>query len=227
MFERDSQQFADRMMNSIGLHPTYQWLPQTRIQGDVSQGFDTGIGSSSQKVTSYPTMFSVGIATLLTPLLSLNASAGYEWLNYTSGATTSGVHGGAGIGYRYSDLGRIYIQYVRQYADSINANYYDEDTIRAWAYQRFGRFTVSVQPEVHFRTYHGTIVTSTTGSTDRSDTIFSVIAGVSYNIKNSFQIGLDYRYTNLSTDFEYMTDGVTINPSYDRHALLLGVRAAL
>ena len=227
VFERSQQQFADRMNNTVGLHPTWRVLPQTHIYGDVSQGFNGGIGSSSQKVDSYPTAFSLGVGTLLTPMIAVNASAGYTWLNYQSGASTSGVHGGVSIGYRYSDLGRVVFQYVRLFHDSINANYYDEHVLRAWGYHRAGPLVISLQPEIHFRTYNGTLVTSTMGTNVRSDDIFSVIAGVSYNLRNQIAIGLDYRFTDLSTDFHYMTDGVTVDPSYARHAVLLGVRAAL
>ncbi len=227
VFERESQQFPDRMSNIVGVHPTWHVLPQTRIFLDLSQGFITGIGSASEKVTSYPTSVSIGAATLLTPSITVNASFGYSWLNYQEGATTNNFHGGAAIGYRYSPLGRVVLQYVREYQDSINANFYSDDVIRLWAYQRLGPFVLSIQPEVHFRTYYGTIVTGINGEMTRSDDIVSVIAGISYNLRNRFDIGLDYRYTDVSTDFKYMTDGVVIDPSYERHALLLGVRAAL
>ena len=227
VFERNQQQFADRMENAVGLHPTYSWLPQTRFYGDVSQGFDGGLGSSSVKVSSYPTTFALGVSTLITPLITLNASAGYTWLNYSSGASTSGIHGGAAVGFRYSELGRVVVQYTRLFQDSINANYYDEHLVRAWWFHRHDRWVISAQPEVHFRTYHGTLVASTTGMNVRSDDIFSFIAGVSYNIKNQLQLALDYRFTDLSSDFRYMTDGITIDPSYSRHAVLFGVRGAL
>ena len=227
VFERQSQQFSDRMLNEVGLHPTYALLPLTHLYADISQGFDGGLGSSSTKVSSYPTTLTAGIATLLTPLITLNASAGYTWLNYASGANASGIQGGLAVGYRYSELGRLVFQYVRQYEDSINANFYDEHLLRAWAYQRVGRLVFSVQPELHFRTYHGTVVTSTMGTTDRADDIFSIVAGVSYNLKDQLQLALDYRFTDLSTDFRYMTDWITIDPSYARHAVLLGIRVAL
>jgi len=227
VFERSTQQFADRILNTVGIHPTYALLPMTFLYADLSQGFDGGLGNSSTKVSSYPTTVSLGAATLLTPLLTVNATIGYTWLNYASGANADAIIGGIGLGYRYSELGRVYVQYLREYLDSINANFYGEDVIRAWAYQRLGRLVFSVQPEVHFRTYQGTIIASTTGATNRTDDIYAIIAGVSYNLKDQLQIALDYRFTDLSTDFRYMTSGVVIDPSYARHAVLLGFRAAL
>jgi opacity protein-like surface antigen len=227
IFERTQQQFANRNDNAVGIWGAWRWLPQTRIFADVSQGYNTGIGSTSVKANSYPTAFSLGINTLLTPMITLSASAGYEWLRYESGATTSGMHGGATLGYRYSELGRVVLQYMRVYEDSVNANYYQDDVLRLWAYHIQAPFVFSVQPELHFREYNGTFVPSTTGSHTRDDTIFSLIAGVSYNLKNEMAIGLDYRFTDLSTDFRYMTGGTTIDPSYGRHAVLLGFRMAL
>jgi hypothetical protein len=227
VFESSNQQFADRMHNTIGIHPVWRWLPQTRVFADVTQGFNGGLGSSSTKVSSYPTAAAAGIATLLTPLITLNGSVGYTWLNYSSGANTSGVYGALAAGYRYSDFGRVVLQYVRTYEDSVNANFYQEHVIRAWAYHMNAPFVFSVQPELHFRDYEGTIVPSITGSHVRSDTIFQLIAGVSYNLRNSLAVAVDYRFADLSTDFRYMATGVIVDPSYARHSVLLGLRAAL
>ena len=47
VFDEDSQQFVNRMLNTAGLRINWQWLPLTRVFGDVSVGYDTGIGSSS------------------------------------------------------------------------------------------------------------------------------------------------------------------------------------
>jgi hypothetical protein len=227
VFERSQQAFANRMLNEVGIHPVWRWLPQTRVFADVSQGFNGGLGSSSKKVSSYPTAFVVGIATLLTPMITLNGQVGYTWLNYASGASESGVHGGVALGYRYSELGRVVFQYQRIYEDSVNANYYKEHVLRAWAYHINQPFVFSLQPEIHFREYQGTFVMSTTGANVRDDTIISIIAGISYSVRKEIAVGLDYRFTDVSTDFRYMTGGMVIDPSFARHAVLLGIRVAL
>ena len=227
VFERAEQEFPDRMLNVVGLHPIWRWLPQTQVYADVSQGYDTGLGAASTKATSYPTAGSLGIASLLTPMITLNGAIGYTLLNYETGPSTSGLTGSLALGYRFSEFGRVTVQYLRAYEDSINANFYQEHVIRAWAYYRKVPFVFSVQPEIHFRDYVGTVVPSVTGSTTRSDTIYQVIAGVSYSVRNSMAIALDYRFTDVSTDFRYMTDGTIIDPSYARHSVLLGFRLAL
>jgi hypothetical protein len=227
VFERSEQQFANRDLNVIGIHPQWRLLPQTQVFVDLSQGYDTGIGTSSTKVTSYPTIASTGVVTYLTPNITLNATVGFVWANYKSGPSYVDPVGGAGIGYRWSPFGRAYLSYNYTYADSIQANYYQESVIRLWAYQILGPFVVSIQPEVHFRTYEGIDVPDVIGPSTRDDTIYAFIAGVSYNFRNWINVGLDYRFTDDSTNYRYMSNGETIDPSYVRNAVLLGVRAAL
>ena len=61
----------------------------------------------------------------------------------------------------------------------------------------------------------------------RDDVIFSVVAGVHYNFRNWIAGTLDYHFTDVVTSYKYMVDGITVNPSYTRHELLLGVRVAM
>src|SRR5665647_2510181 len=53
VFERSTQEFADRIQHRVGLHPMWRILPQTVVYLDVSQGVFGGLGSS-MKVDSYP-----------------------------------------------------------------------------------------------------------------------------------------------------------------------------
>jgi hypothetical protein len=228
IFERNEQSFADRMSNRIGLRPTFRWLPQTQFFVDVSQTFQGGLGSdAAMKVDSYPFTALGGVNTLITEKTTVNLQAGYTNGFYSSGPSYSSVTAGASLGYRYSPLGRAVLTYDLAYEDSVNANYYRDHVIRLWVHQLFVPFELSVQPEVHFRSYEGTILTGTDGSTARSDLIFSVVAGMQYNFRNWIAATLNYHFTAVSTDFRYMTDGIVEDPSFVRHELLAGVRAAL
>jgi opacity protein-like surface antigen len=84
-----------------------------------------------------------------------------------------------------------------------------------------------VQPEVHFREYSGVYVVN--GPPNRNDVIFAIVAGAHYNFRDWLSGTLDYRFTTVQTDYRYMPigGGVTTDPSFARHELLLGVRAAL
>lgn len=225
IFERDEQSFADRMQNRFGIHPEWRWLPQTTLFADVSMGIFTGLGTDSQKVTSYPLTAAVGIATLLTLKTTFNLHAGYARGFYTSGPDYSSPLIGASLGYRYSPLGRAVLTYNWVNEDSINANFYRDHVVRLWVQQLFVPFVLMVQPEVHFRRYEG--ISAVMGPPTRDDVIFSVVAGVHYNFRNWLAATLDYRFASVSTNYEYTTDGGMDDPSFTRHELLLGMRFAL
>ena len=227
VFETDNQQFADRMLNSAGLHVNWQWLPLTRVFAEVSQGFDTGIGSS-QKVNSLPLTVSTGIQTVLTLNTTLNAHIGYTNGFYSAGPSYSSVVAGALAGYSYSPLGRVTLGYSYDHADSINANFYRDHLFQLSVEQYFVPFVIYAQPELRFREYEGTIVmgTGTMGNV-RDDVILGVNAGARYSFRDWLVGTLDYRFADVQTDFRYDAGGgLIVNPSYVRHELLLGVRAA-
>ncbi|MBL0218854.1 MAG: hypothetical protein IPQ07_33895 [Myxococcales bacterium] len=227
LFERGNQDFADRMLNRIGLRPAFRWLPQTQFFVDVSQGFQGGLGSASMKASSYPFTALGGVATLLTAKTSLNLQAGYTNGFYSAGPSYGSVTAGASFGYRYSPLGRAVLTYDLAYEDSVNANFYRDHVIRLWVHQLFAPFELSVQPEVHFRRYEGTIIPGVGGATTRDDVIFSLVAGMQYNFRNWLAATVNYHLTAVGTSFSYMTDGIVDDPGFVRHELLVGMRAAL
>ncbi|HMG54932.1 MAG TPA: hypothetical protein VK601_15650 [Kofleriaceae bacterium] len=225
VFEDDSQQFANRLQNQLGLQVGWQWLPLTRLFGDVSIGFDTGIGSS-EKVNSTPLTAVTGIQTALTLNTTLNAHVGYTNGFYASGPSYSTVEAGVVLGYRYSPLGRVTAMYAYDHADSINANFYRDHLFQLTFEQYFAPFVVFARPELRLREYEGTIVMGTTGTT-RDDTIAAATVGIRYNFRDWIAGTLDYRVETVQTDFRYSFMGSPlVDPSYVRHELMLGVRAA-
>jgi opacity protein-like surface antigen len=168
-----------------------------------------------------------GIATLLGAKTSLNFQAGYVNGFYSSGPSYSSVTIGAQLGYRYSPLGKAALAYNLLYNDSVNANYYRDHVIQLNVEQLFAPFVFMAQPELHFRRYEGTLVMDTAGNTTRDDLIFSLVAGIHYNFRNSLAATLDYHFSTVQTDFVYVVDGVMDDPGFTRHELLAGVRWAL
>jgi hypothetical protein len=227
IFERDVQKFADRWANRIGIHPTWQWLPNTQIYADVSQGIASPLGGSSTKVTSYPFAATAGIATLFTLKTTLNLYGGYTNGFYSSGPSFSAPLVGATVGYRYSPLGRVALSYSLQYQDSVNANYYRDHVVQLVFEQLVAPFVLVAQPEIHLREYNG--VTIVDGPMTRDDFIFAVVAGVHYNFRNWVAATLNYRFSMVETDYRYMPigGGAVLDPSYARHELLAGMRIAL
>lgn len=223
-FERDEQEFANRIQHRFGLRYLWNWRPKTQFYADTSLGYYTGLGDSA-KVTSYPLVAKVGIATLFSPITTLNLEAGYTRGFYSEGASFSAPMVNAQFGYRYSPMGRIALIYSLEYADSINANYYRDHVLRAWLRQYVRPIAFMVQPEVHFRQYNG--ITLVPGAMTRDDLIFAVIAGGSYNFRNWIAATLNYRFTSVSTDYVDNSSMPPDDPSYARHELLAGVRVAL
>jgi hypothetical protein len=228
IFEQNQGVYPDRVLNQLGVHPQWKIFPETQIFIDLSQGFDSGLGTTT-KESSLPFVVVAGVQTLLTLNLSLVGQVGYTNGFYSGGPSFSAPTGGAGLGYRYSPFGRIQVNYNWTYADSINANYYRDEVISAvWTHQA-GPVVLTAQPELHFREYNG-IATLIPGAIDtRDDTIVSVIAGVHYSFRNWIAATLDYHFTDVSTDYRYPATATSepFNPSYVRHDILLGVRVAM
>jgi hypothetical protein len=230
VFERSQQQFADRTLNLFGVHPQWRWLPQTFVFADISIGLNSAIAGGT-KVSSTPFTAVGGIQTLLSLKTTFSVHGGYTNGFYASNASYSAPTMGAEIGYRYSPLGRVLLSYDWLYADSVNANYYRDHVVRLWFQQLVVPFVLMVQPEVHFREYNGVDTIVPGAPNTRDDTIFSVVAGISYSFRNWIAATLDYHFTDVSTDFRYMCTGMCpvpqLDPSFVRHELLLGMRVAM
>jgi opacity protein-like surface antigen len=226
VFEASSQQFANRLHNTLGLRVNWQWLPLTRVFADVSEGYFTGIGDS-KKINSFPFTAMGGIQTALTVNTTINAHAGFTDGFYTSGPNYSGLTAGALFGYRYSPLGRVTALYNYVHEDSINANFYRDHQFQVSVEQYYVPFILYAQPELRLRQYVGTIVPGTTGN-NRDDVIGSVTVGMRYIFRDWLAGTLDYELSSVQTDFRYaaVVGGMAVDPSYVRHELLVGVRAA-
>jgi hypothetical protein len=225
IFERSEQSFADRQFHRFGLRPMWRWLPETVVYADLSWGVTAGVGSDAVKNTSYPLSLIGGVATLLSAKTSLNVQAGYVNGLYQAGPNYSSATVSAQVGYRYSPLGRVAVGYDLLYEDSVNANFYRDHVVRLNLQQAFVPFVFMAQPELHFRRYEG--ITIVMGPPERDDLIFSLIAGMNYNFRNSLAATLNYHFSIVSTDYEYLVDGMVRNPGFVRHELLAGIRWAM
>jgi hypothetical protein len=232
IFERSEQAFADRMTNRIGLHPQWQWLPKTMLYGDFSIAYTDGIGAdAAQKSSSFPLTTLLGISTLFSTKLIFNLQAGYTNGFYEKGPSYSAPTLDSSIAYQYTPLGRATLGYSLLYVDSINANYYRDHVIHFQIQQLMAPLVFMVQPEIHFREYNGVTVAvpNIMGSDIRNDTIVSVIGGVNYSFRNWIGASINYKFSSVQTDYTYTIPGNTMptDPSFVRHELLVGVRAAL
>jgi hypothetical protein len=226
-FEQDQQHFANRLQNLLGVRAFWQMLPLTRIYIDLSQGVYSGLGSDSTKVDSYPLTAVAGLQTAFTLNTTFNVRVGYTKGFYSSGPDYGTIVGGAELGYRYSPVGRVTAMYSYDLQDSINANFYRDHGFMVTLDHAFDPFLLFIRPEMHLRTYEGVSAPGIMPtSPTRNDTIFAITAGGRYVLRNWLAATLDYSFASVQTDFRYMTDGITENPSYTRHELLAGLRAA-
>lgn len=226
-FEDEDQQFANRLQHAIGLTVSWRFRPYTVFFADVTQGIYGGLGDSI-KVPSYPLTVAVGAQTLLGVNSSIITRIGYTNGFYSAGPSYSAVVGGVQFGYRYAHTGRVTLLYDYNHQDSINANYFRDHRIAATIEQQLVPVIFHAGPELRLRRYHGVQqVVPTAPSDTRDDFILSVGAGVRYNFRDWFAGVVEYRLSLLETDFMYSVDGASDNPSFSRHELVAGIRAAL
>ncbi len=227
MFEDDDQNFADRIQHTVGLTASWRFRPVSVLFLDSSIGYFAGLGGESQKVSSFPFVVQTGIQTLLTLRTTLVARIGYQNGFYNSGPSFSAIVGGLQFGYRYSPLGRVVAQYDYMHQDSINANFFRDHAIRLRFEHQVMPFLATVEPALLFRQYSGIQSIIPTAADTRDDVLLSVTAAARYNFRNSLAAVLQYRYTSVFSDYRYTLDGDTDDPSFQRHEVILGLRAAL
>jgi hypothetical protein len=174
-----------------------------------------------------PLRLLVGAQTVLTVNTTLNTRVGFGKGFYASGPDFTNVVFGAQFGYRFSPQGRMTVLYDYDFADSINANFYRDHAFGVQLAQQIDRWTLSLGGELRLRAYRGVLAEVGGAAMDRSDLILSFPLNASYNFSDRLAGSIDYRFVTDQTDFRYMSDGVTDDPSYTRHELLVGIRGAL
>ena len=223
VFEQEEFRFSDRLLNTLALRVNWRALPYTNVHAEVSGGLNTGLGSASVKVNSYPLVAAAGINTALTERFAVAARIGYTNGFYETGPNYSTIIGGAYIDYRYSPLGRFRALYSYEHQDSINANFYRDHVIQAWFEQRVNPFSVYISPVLRLREYQGVIGGGM--NADRNDTIVALAGGLRYDLRNWIVVTGEYRLTVDQTDYRYVMGGVP-DLSYIRHEVLVGARVA-
>lgn len=226
-FEAQDQQFANRMSNIATLDVRWQWLPVTRIFGNVSFGFVGGFGDSTRP-SSMPLRINAGIETALTVKTLIAARLGFGKGFYDSGPDFTMVTGGLRFGYRFSPQGRLSLMYDYDFQDSINANFYTDHAMLAKVDQIIRQFGLSAGVELRFRHYGGVIMEVDPARPNRDDVIFAATFGGTYNFRHWIAATLDYRLVTDQTDFRYVPQAgdPADDPSYTRHQVMAGVRAA-
>lgn len=221
---------ANRMNHTLGLRGDWQWLPYTRFFGDLSLGFFGPIGSAGMDLTkngSMPIRGLVGIATTLTEPMTLKAHAGWGYAPYDAGEGYNGPLFDLEFGYQYAPAGRVVLEYNYDYEDSINANYFRDHKFQARIDQQLiDKLLLSGSVDLRLRGYRG--ITGIVGSMSpsRDDVVFAATARAQYVLTERYYLTGTYIGSIDQTDFTYPTVIGPDDPSYTRHELMFGARAA-
>ncbi|MEZ4401525.1 MAG: outer membrane beta-barrel protein [Kofleriaceae bacterium] len=220
---------ANRMNHTLGARADWQWLPYTRFFADANVGFFGPLGSAQPiggglvKASSVPIRGLVGVATVLSEPLTLKAHAGWAYGSYSAGEGFNGPLFDAELGYAYSPLGRVVLEYNYDYEDSVNANYYRDHKFTAKLDQQIiEKLLVTGGVDLRLRGYRGI---TDIGMPNRDDVIFSGTARAQYVLTDRYYLTATYRawidQTNYVTNFQGMDD-----PSYTRQEFMAGAHAA-
>ena len=228
-FEDPDTRFANRMINEI--HLGYEWklFPYTKLLADVSYGFIGGLGSPDlggmpYKRAANPIRGGVGVASAITELFTVKANVGWAYASYAGGASYNAPILGAEIGFQYSPLGRLLVEYAWEHRDSINADFYRDHLFGARVDHQLWRIVATARGQVRLRGYRG--ISPVIGPPTRDDVIIAVGAAGTYTIRDTFGVVADWTTEIDQTDYMSSFSGTGDDPSYTRTEITVGVRAA-
>jgi hypothetical protein len=228
-WEDGDQRFANRMINAIHARSEWEFFPYTKAFADVSYGFIGGFGSENLdgmafKRSAQPIRGGVGIATAITEIFTVKAHFGWGYASYSGGASYNAPIAGVEIGYRYIPTGRVVVEYNWDRRDSVNADFYIDHGFVGRIDQQFDRVVLTAKAEAHLRSYKG--IPMAVGPATRDDVILALGARGQYVLKDWLAIIAQYDVVADQTDYRSSFGGDSDDPSFVRHELSAGVRAA-
>lgn len=223
VFESTGASFANRQQTLLGGRLDWQFLPITRFYFDASYGLYSAIGSGT-KASSTPLRLILGADTAITESTTLKVRGGFVNGFYSGGADYTAPSYGAEFGYRYSPVGRVTLGYDHDFHDSINGNFYSDHALELKFDQQISRALLTFTADTRLRTYQGLV--NLGGGTTRSDFILGLGANAGYEMKEWLALSASYGTQVVATDYRSTVDGVTDDPSYARHTLMVGATAA-
>lgn len=218
---------ADRMNQTLALRGDWQWRPFTRFYSELSYGFFGPLGDASPSGTltkygSNPLRFVVGVATALSEPFTLKTHLGWTWSPYEMGQGYNAPLVGVELGYQYAPAGRVVIDAGYYFADSTNANFYRDFKLKGTVEHQVRKVVLSGEVAAYLRGYRG--ITGL-GAAERDDVILQGKARAQYVLTERYYATAEYIGTTAQTD--YVTNFMgTDDPSYSRHELMIGARAA-
>jgi hypothetical protein len=229
-FEDPDQRFANRMINALRARAEWDFFPYSMLHADFTYSFVGGLagnelGGMPYTRSAQPIRGGLGIATAITEPLTIKAHLGWAYASYTGGASYNVPVAGVELGFRYSPVGRVVAEYNYDHRDSINADFYRDHHFGGRIDHQFGRVLASARGELRLRRYQG-VSPALGGVPDRHDLILAAGARAQYVLRDWMAAVLEYRGDVVQTAYRTMVGGFIDDPSYIRHELSAGVRAA-
>lgn len=226
----------NRMDHTLGLRGDWQWLPYTRFFADVSYGFFGALGANDgamlTKQSSTPLRGLVGIATTLSEPLTLKSQLGWAWMPYADGISHNAPIFDVELGYEYHPTGRAVVEYAYDAEDSTNADYFRDHKFTLRVDQQFiEKLLLTGSLDVRLRGYRG-VDPALMGGPTRDDFVFAGRVRAQYVLTERYYVTGEYLGSVDQTSFRYTTFSNTgpqrtgDDPSYVRHELMFGARAA-
>lgn len=218
---------ADRMNQKLALRGDWQWRPFTRFFAELSYGFYGPLGDAAPsgtltKYSSNPLQFLVGAATIITEPLTLKTHVGWGWSPYATGQGYNAPLFGAEVGYAYAPTGRFVLEGGYYFDDSTNANFYRDYKVAAGVEQQLDKLMLSANLGIYLRGYRGI---DGVGASTRDDFILAARGRAQYVLTERYYATAEYTGTVDETDYMTNVQG-SDDPSYSRHELMVGARAA-
>ena len=188
--------FADAISHQVSVDLSWKWLPKTALFLNVSQGYVTYLNDQSgnspdtKKVSSYPLHLLAGLRGLITRKTSVNLSVGYANAFYSDGPSPYGLAGhlSANVDLTVSPtlLNSFGLGYHHDFQNSIVGNYYNVDSVTAWAQQQVGgRLFAGVSGRYEHRAFQF-------AASSRADNFVQVGAVADYRPKSWGYLGVGY-----------------------------------
>lgn len=232
LFEHKVIDYANRITNQGSLGVRWQWLPRTVISFDASIA-NVSPNDTTLKSSSTPFRATLGVSTLLTPILGVVAQGGYGNGFYSSGENVSTWLALAELRLAIGPTVRTAFGYSHDFADALFGNFYIDHTPYARASAQLGaRWQIHAKAEVRFRTYGGikdapglVFCGDASCPKTRSDTLPRVEVGTDYAILPWLLFGGLYVFQSDSTDFFARSGSNVDYGAYTWHEFDLRVQA--
>jgi hypothetical protein len=218
---------ANRMNQLLAVKGEWQWRPYTRFTAELSYGFYGPLGDAAPsgaltKYASNPLTFITSVATVLSEPVTLKAHLGWAWSPYEMGQGYNAPLAGTELGFMYAPTGRLVLEADYYFQDSTNANFYRDIKLQARVEQQVRKLLFSGGLAAYIRGYRGI---NGIGAPNRDDVVLSATARAQYVLSERYYATAEYIGTADQTDYVTTFMG-TDDPSYSRHELMVGVRAA-